>query len=50
VRAKDIRPAEDGRNDKRVQYERADDVAAELVVDAFVAAVLELSGYDPVLT
>jgi hypothetical protein len=50
MRAKDIRPAENDRNDERVQDERADDVAAELVLGAFVTAVLELSGYDPVLT
>jgi hypothetical protein len=50
VRAKDVCPAEDESDDKRVQDERANDVAAELVVGAGVAAVLELCGYDPVLT
>jgi hypothetical protein len=50
MRAKDVRPAEDHRYDERVQDERADEIAAELVIGAGVAAVLELSGYDPVLT
>jgi hypothetical protein len=49
VRAKDVRPAENEGDDERVQDDRADEVAAELVIGAVVAAVLELSSYDPVL-
>jgi hypothetical protein len=48
--AKDIRPPENEGDDQSMQDERADNVAAELVIGAGAAAVLELSSYDPVLT
>lgn len=50
MRAENVGPAENKRNNERMQDQRPKEVAAELFIGAGVTAVLDLGGYGRVLT